>query len=259
MRILLSNDDGILAPGIAALYDVVHDVGEVDVVAPDSPQSAAGHSITIRHPLHVRRVEVDSSVGFTGRSVTGSPADSVRLAVFELLEERPELVLSGINEGANVGIHVFYSGTVAAAAEAAMFGIPAVAFSTEYIEGVETDFARAAGFCREVLQTLLSRGLRRGDLINVNVPSLSRGEPKGLRVVNQATVEMRDNYEKVESSHGQDTYEIRFYDWVERQRDTDLAAVAEGYVTVTPLHIDMTRHDQLPELESLDWSGVCGG
>ena len=118
MRILISNDDGILSPGLAALYAVVADMGEVHVVAPDSPQSAAGHSITLRHPLVIQPVKVCSPQPFTGSSVNGRPADCIRLAIRNLLPSPPDLVLSGINEGANIGINVFYSGTVAAAAEA---------------------------------------------------------------------------------------------------------------------------------------------
>ena len=162
MRILISNDDGILAPGLAALHAAVCDLGETTVVAPSSPQSAAGHSITLREPLAVRRVMVnDSAHPFWGNSVAGRPADCVRLAVRKLLAEWPDLVVSGINAGANVGVNVFYSGTVAAAAEAAMLGIPSVAFSAAYRASPdEIDYARARRLCRWVLDGLRAVGLR---------------------------------------------------------------------------------------------------
>jgi 5'-nucleotidase len=146
MRILLSNDDGILAPGLAALHAAVRDLGEATVVAPSSPQSAAGHSITLKTPLVVHRVQVgDGEASFWGSSVDGRPADCVRLAVRKLLGRWPDVVLSGINAGANVGVNVFYSGTVAAAAEAAMLGIPAVALSAGYEDSDDAiDYPRVA-------------------------------------------------------------------------------------------------------------------
>ena len=201
MRILLSNDDGIDSPGLAALRAAVNDLGAVTVVAPSSPQSAAGHAITVHQPLEVRRIKVGPEE-FLGISVDGRPADCVRLAIRTLLPEPPDLVLSGINEGANVGINVFYSGTVAAAAEGAMFGIPAVAFSAGNAGGV--NFPQVARLCRKVLNQLLRDGLTRGDLINVNIPVLKEGVPKGIRVVPQSTAGMEDFYEAI-YHHGRET------------------------------------------------------
>jgi 5'-nucleotidase len=251
MRILLSNDDGILAPGLAALYHAVKDLGEVTVVAPDSPRSAAGHSITIRRPLTVREVHVQGG-DFRGLSVDGSPADCVRLAIFELLGEMPDLVLSGINAGANVGIHVFYSGTVAAAAEGSMFGVPAVALSAKVSEG-EIDFEWAAEHCRAALEVILDKGLVRGDLVNVNVPSSGVGRPRGLKVVPQSTVELRDIYRKVHDRDGVQTYEIVDFSFLPGEAETDVAALDEGYMTVTPLHVNMTAVAKLPALRDLPW------
>jgi 5'-nucleotidase len=257
MRILLCNDDGILAPGLAALYSSVADLGEVTVVAPDSAQSAAGHSITVAQPLTVQRIHVEGPVSFDGISVDGRPADCVRLAVFELLEEPPDLVLSGINFGANVGIHVFYSGTVAAAAEATMFGIPAVAFSASRETG-NVDFPKAAGLCRVVLDRLVERGLAGGDLINVNIPALDAGRPKGVRVVRQSTVELRDVYTKTAADAGRETYEITDFEFAPGQEDTDVYCLSQGYITVTPLRVDMTAHDKLQGLREMDWSEPAG-
>jgi 5'-nucleotidase len=254
MRILLSNDDGILAPGIEALYHAVKDLGDVTVVAPDSPRSAAGHSITIRHPLTVREVRVGGDEGFTGLSVDGSPADCVRLAMFELLDRPPDVVLSGINAGANVGIHVFYSGTVAAAAEGAMFSTAAVAVSA-LVTGGEIDFDWAAEHGRAALEVLFERGLEPGELVNVNIPEAGLGRPRGVRVVPQSTVELRDNYRCTGERNGERTYEIVDFSFAQGPPDTDVTALQEGFVTVTPLHVNMTAVDKLEEYRAIRWGG----
>ena len=254
MKILLSNDDGILAPGLAALHAGVRDLGDVTVVAPESVQSAAGHSITLRGPLTVQRVHVDGPRGFSGLSVDGRPADCVRLAVFNLLDERPDLVLSGINIGANVGINVFYSGTVAAAAEGAMLRIPAVAFSAEFRQG-EMDFARVARCCRWVLDALLADGLTVGGLINVNVPDLTGGWPKGIRVVPQSTASQQDTYELESGDAGGGVYRLgdAFHFNEPHGADSDVNALGEGYITVTSLHVDMTDQKRLQGLVKKQW------
>ncbi|MGC9454644.1 MAG: 5'/3'-nucleotidase SurE [Phycisphaerae bacterium] len=253
MRILLSNDDGILAPGLAALYGAVADMGEVTVAAPDSPQSAAGHAITIRNPLTVHRVEVDGPPPFRGFSVAGRPADCVRLAVRSLMDAPAELVVTGLNAGSNVGINVFYSGTVAAAAEAAMLGLPAVAFSAETSEG-ETDFAAAAGMCGNVLRRLLDVGLGPGELINVNIPLLAHRRPAGVRVVAQSTAGIEDTYHRDVAHDGSESYRLTDeYSFTAEQENTDVVALAEGYITVTPLHVDMTDHKRLDDLARIDW------
>lgn len=253
MRILLSNDDGILAPGLAALYTAVADLGDVTVVAPDSPQSAAGHAITLRHPLVVQNVRVGGADGFVGMSVDGRPADCVRLAVRNLLPRRPDLVLAGINAGSNLGINVFYSGTVAAAAEAVMFGLPAVAFSAE-ITGGEIDFRRIAGICRSVLDQLLADGLEPGELVSVNVPSLGPAGPKGVRVSVQSTAALEDAYVRDVDARGREIYQLGDeYGFAPHDEDTDVKALANGYVTVTPLKVDMTDYPRMEKLTRRQW------
>ena len=257
MRILLSNDDGILAPGLAALYAAVADMGPVTVAAPDSPQSAAGHAITIRRPLAVHRVEVDGPPAFSAFSVAGRPADCVRLAVRSLMDAPPELVLTGLNAGSNVGINVFYSGTVAAAAEAAMLGLPAVAFSAETADG-ETDFAAAWRQRREGLTISLSAGLAPGELVNVNVPLLGEGRPRGVRLAAQSTAGIEDVYHRDVGADGSESYRLGDeYSFTAEQENTDVVALAEGYVTVTPLHVDMTDRRRLDDLAGRDWSGAA--
>jgi len=255
MRILLSNDDGITAPGLAAMRAALEGLGEVTVVAPDSPQSAAGHAITVHAPLKVKRLTVpgaEAGKEFLGISVDGRPADCVRLAIRMLLPQPPELVVSGINNGANVGINVFYSGTVAAAAEAAMFGIPAVAFSASNFAG-PADFVRAATLCRSMLDELLAGGLGKGDLLNVNIPALSAGNPKGVRTVPQSTAGIDDTYLTDTDAHGQEQYQLGGEYSFAPQPNTDVSALGDGYITVTPLHVDMTNHDRLISLARRTW------
>lgn len=251
MRILFTNDDGILAPGLAAMYKAMADMGEhVSIVAPLSPQSAAGHSITVHNPLITERVNVNNE--FWGISVDGRPADCVKLAFYELMDAPPDLVLSGINAGANVGINVLYSGTVAAAAEGAMLGARGVAFSLTM--GGTLDFERAGRYCRGVLQTLLAGGLAPGELINVNIPDLDRGEPRGVRIVRQSVVGVNEEYEPRVDPRGRKYFWMtEKYGFRDPPDDTDVAAIRAGYVSVTPLHVDLTATTRMAQLESLGW------
>src|SRR5688572_432806 len=174
MLILLTNDDGIQAPGLVAMYRELVRLGEVHVVAPETVQSAAGHGITLTTPLLTSRVTVEN--GFTGTAVDGRPADCVKLAVAKILPRAPDLVVSGINSGANVGINVIYSGTVAAAIEAAFLGLPAVAVSLYIRRDVPIDYARTAHFSRLTIERMLEAGLKPGQVASVNVPPLQPGE-----------------------------------------------------------------------------------
>ncbi|HAU39058.1 MAG TPA: 5'/3'-nucleotidase SurE [Phycisphaerales bacterium] len=256
MRILLSNDDGIDAPGLAALYHAVSDLGAVTVAAPDSPQSAAGHGITLKNPLTVRRLRADEHEGgFDGLRVDGRPADCVRLAIRSLMPEPPQLVLSGINRGANVGINIFYSGTVAAAAEAAMLGYPAIAFSVRSGEG-EIDWPTVARLCRAVLDRLLP-AMKPAELVNVNIPSLAQGPPRGVHVVPQSTAGLTDTYLRHIDEEGTERFRLGDeYGFVRREPDTDVVSLSEGFITVTPLHVDMTDGRRLRALRELDWPAL---
>lgn len=256
MRILISNDDGVLAPGLAALASAVGDLGDVFVVAPDSPQSAAGHGITLKQPLTVREVRLQGPKAPPALSVDGRPADCVRLAIRELIDPPPDIVLSGINAGANVGINIFYSGTVAAAAEAAMLQTPAVAFSADVGTG-DVDFDRVARLCRWVLDSLLNQGLTAGQVINVNVPALGPDRPCGIRVAPQSTAGLVDIYHRQEEIEGRQTYQLGGdYRFAEQPSGSDAVLLAAGYMTVTPLHVDMTNHSSLDGLSMIRWGGL---
>ncbi len=250
MDILLTNDDGILAPGLNAMYRVLTELGSVTVAAPDSVQSAMGHAITVGEAIDVRRIHVHNS--FHGWSVNGRPADCVKIAVRELVESKPDLVVAGINDGANVSINVLYSGTVAAAAEGALLGFPAVAVSLE--RGAEPDFDRAARITLDVIQTLLTNGLTPGRLVNVNIPDLTPGMPKGIRVARQALEIMEDRYERHDQPGGVRQYTLSggFSDHA-GVAETDLHALREGFVVVTPLHVDLTEHARLASFDAIDW------
>ncbi len=258
MNILISNDDGIFAPGLVALAMAVRDLGDVTVVAPDSPQSAMAHSITLRKPLAVQYVHLPGPDGLEGVAVAGRPADCVRLAVRNLMPVRPDLVLSGINAGANVGANVFYSGTVAAAAEAAMCGIPAVAFSADMddINDDRADFVAIAKYCRCVLDNLLARadstpiGNDPRELISVNIPTLSAGEPLGCRVCEQSDAEVDDQYIRDVSPEGIERYRLgELFDFNDPHIESDVALLRERYITVTPLRINLTAHEKLDSLK----------
>ncbi len=180
MHILLTNDDGVFAPGLRALRKELKRLGEVTVVAPAMEQSGVGHSITLLEPLVVKSVDDDDGTNL-GFMVEGSPADSVKLAVLELLDRPPDLIVSGINAGSNAGINVLYSGTVAAAIEGAFFKITSVAVSLETSE--HYDYPHAARNAAKVIERILANKPEPGSLFNVNLPAHSRGEPKGVRIV----------------------------------------------------------------------------
>ncbi len=248
MNILISNDDGILAPGLLALANAVRDMGELSIVAPETTQSAAAHSITLTQPLICAPVELPG--GFSGHSVAGRPADCVKLALAELLpDNRPDMILSGINAGANVGINVLYSGTVAAAIEGAFFDIPAVAFSLAIRDKVDFDYAGRVA--REVLDFLLAREVvRPGYVINVNIPPSECGKPKGIKVVPQSTQCGSTVFDRRFDPRG------RLYFWLtgdsgycQEEKETDVAAIDENYVSVTPLMYDLTDHKRLSDFQ----------
>jgi len=255
MHILLSNDDGILAPGLAALRRELLDLGDVSVVAPESAQSAVAHGITIRGPVAAQEVHVQDT--FFGYSVDGRPADCVKLAISELLDEPPDLVVSGINDGANVGINVLYSGTVAAAAEGALLGFPAIAVSLE--QGIERDFNRAARIVLPIIKKLVETGLRPGQLINVNIPDLTARPPLGIRVVPMATQVLLDQFVRHAAPDGRDYYWLTTdkFKHGEEGTESDLDAINDGYISMTPLHFNMTEYDQLHAWKQVDWeSGI---
>jgi 5'-nucleotidase len=255
MQILLTNDDGIFAPGLAAIYKELVKLGDVMVVAPMDSQSGASHSVTFHEPLMCNKVDINGR--FTGFSVQGSPADCVKLACMELHKDPINLVVAGINNGANVGINVYYSGTVAAAMEAAFLKIPSVAMSLAVEERM--DFEKAAVLCVKVLNKLMP--IKSGDVININIPFLSKGEPKGVKVVPQSTGGFHEFYipqkpvlsEVERNEHSQTVYKFAGGLHRSEKNPTDTTSLAEGFITVTPLVPDMTNHQRIRHLQQIKW------
>jgi 5'-nucleotidase len=249
MRILISNDDGIDAPGIHALAAAASEFGDIIIAAPDSAQSGAGHGITVHHPLTVRDYDFRLPTGkaVEAYSIDGRPADCVRLAIKALLTEPVDLVLSGINRGANDGICVFYSGTVAAAAEARILGVPAMAFSAKVAHG-QVDYVQAQAWCRTVLAEVLATPISPEMFLNVNFPNLCRPEwPLGVTWARQSRAELLDHYEALQTNAaGERVFQLGGdYALGEDGADSDSIHLAHGYVTITPLRIDMTDRAML--------------
>ncbi len=252
MRILLTNDDGIYAPGLRALRAELRKLGEVTVVAPATEQSAVGHSITLLTPLLVQEIQ-DEDRQFLGWAVEGRPADCVKLALLELLPEPPDLVVSGLNAGSNAGINVLYSGTVAAAIEAAFFHRTSIAVSLEYTQPKSLDFPRAADLARQVIEQLLAHQPTAGSLFNVNIPSPERGPVRGVRVLAQNVAPYRETFDRRVDPRG------RVYFWshprlaCEPHPETDVSALEEGHITVTPLQFNLTHQPMLEQMRGWRW------
>jgi 5'-nucleotidase len=244
MRILLTNDDGIFAPGLAALYKRLIDLGDVTVVAPTECWSGASHTITFHEPLACTKVQIGGL--FTGFGVQGSPADCVKLASLQLHDGPIDLVVSGINCGANIGINVYYSGTVAAAMEAAFLQIPSAAISVAAES--ETDFDEAAKHGVAVLRKLMP--LHAGDVMNINIPLLSRGRPRGIRVVPQATSGFHEYYIPHKNAQSELVFQLAGGAYREEKVPADTTSLADGFITVTALRPDMTDHEKTAALRA---------
>lgn len=257
MLILLTNDDGVYSPGLIALERQLRRIGEVCLVAPAVEQSGVGHSITFMLPLIAK--EVFEGTRRRGWAVEGSPADCVKLGIFEYCGRQPDLVVSGINSGLNAGINVLYSGTVAAAIEGAFFGVTSIAVSLEYAEPVDVD--RAAEIAVQLIQKLLAQKGPHPQLFNVNLPLAAlRGAPE-VKVVPMGLQHYGREYERRIDPRG------RPYYWAlgdpspseDPSRETDLTALARGHVTITPLGFDMTQHARVAEMRAWNFSVPPGG
>ena len=247
MKILLTNDDGIFAPGLAAIYKELVRIGDVTVVAPSDGRSGASHSITFVEPLVCNKVDINGQ--FTGFSVQGSPADCVKLAVMQLHEGPIDLLVAGINHGANAGINVYYSGTVAAAMEGAFLKIPAVAMSVAAER--QMDFEGAARHCTRILRKLMP--VEKGPVINVNIPQLSKGSPKGVRVVPQSSKGFDEYYIPQKNEQGQTVFQLAGEHHLPDEIPSDTTSLMEGYITITALAPDMTDHRKTRELQKKKW------
>jgi 5'-nucleotidase len=247
--ILVSNDDGYDSPGILALVRSLNRIADTVVAAPATPQSAVGHAITVQMPLRAR--EIERGAGFRGWAVEGTPADSVKLGVTTLLGRRPDLVVSGINHGMNTSINIIYSGTVSAATEGTVLGIPSIAISLA-THDQRADTTAAALYARSIARTVLRRGLPAGTLLNVNVPNVPLAEIRGVAVTRQGRSWWDDGFETRTDPSGKEYYWLYgTYMW-DADPLVDDHALQQNRISVTPLHYCLTD-DALYEEMAADW------
>lgn len=250
--ILVSNDDGVDAAGLAALTAAMTELGDVYVVAPLYEQSAVGHAITVRDPVRARSVGLGIEGAVDAYGVQGTPADCVKLAVNQLLPRRPDLVVSGINRGPNTAVNVIYSGTVSAATEASILGIDSMAISLCNWEG--GDYAPSQDVAALVARRILARGLPPGILLNVNVPAVPREEIRGIVATRQARSRWKESFHQRVDPNNQPYYWLTgTFENLDEGEDTDIQAIENGYVSVTPIHYDLTAHDFLDQLSGWEW------
>ena len=242
--ILVTNDDGITAPGIRTLIDVMNEIGDVFVVAPDSPQSAMGHAITINSTLYCDPIKVSEGPQ-KEYSCSGTPADCVKLAVNELMDRKPDLCVSGINHGSNSSINVIYSGTMSAAMEAGIEGIPAIGFSLlDY--SWNADFQPLKKYIKQITLEALNKGIPKDVVLNVNLPKLKEDQIKGIKICRQAKANWIEEFDKRKNPMG------RSYYWLtgnfineDKGEDTDEWALSQGYISVVPTQFDLTAHHSI--------------
>ena len=251
--ILVTNDDGISAPGMRALIDVMQELGTVVVVAPDSPQSAMGHAITINSTLHLEKISGENAV-IEEYSCSGTPVDCVKLAVNEILKQKPDLCVSGVNHGSNSSINVIYSGTMSAAVEAGIEGIPAIGFSLlDY--AWNADFETFKPYIKKIALEVLEKSLPEGVVLNVNFPKREQKDLKGIKICRQAKALWVEKFDKRKTPQGKDYYWLTG-EFVNQDKgeDTDEWALQNGYISVVPVQFDMTAHHAIQQLNNWNLS-----
>jgi 5'-nucleotidase len=249
--ILVTNDDSISAPGIRALIAVMQEIGTVIVVAPDSPQSAMGHAITINNTLYLNKISADNAV-VTEYSCSGTPVDCVKLAVNEILKQKPDLCVSGVNHGSNSSINVIYSGTMSAAVEAGIEGIPAIGFSLLDYDW-NADFETFKPYIKQIALEVLHKKLPDGVVLNVNFPKKKKEEIKGMKICRQAKAMWVEKFDKRTTPFGKDYYWLAG-EFVNQDKgeDTDEWALQNGYISIVPVQSDMTAHYAIQQLNTWD-------
>ena len=247
--ILVTNDDSIIAPGIRTLIEIMKTIGEVIVVAPDSPQSAMGHAITINSTLHLDKVKLDTDLEHE-YSCSGTPVDCVKIAVHEILKRKPDLCVSGINHGSNSSINVIYSGTMSAAVEAGIEGIPAIGFShVDY--SWDTNFEPIKEYVKKISLEVLENGLPEGVILNVNFPKASKEPIKGIKICRQAKAMWKEKFDKRTNPQGKEYYWLTGeFTNQDKGQDTDEYALENGYISIVPVQFDLTAHHAIQTLNN---------
>ena len=252
--ILITNDDGIFAPGLRTLISVMQHLGDVLVIAPDKPMSGMGHAVTISTPLRVHKIK--SEEGYTEYSCNGTPADCVKLGHKAILGRKPDLVVSGINHGSNASVNVLYSGTMAAVIEGAMENIPSIGFSLDDYS-YNADFSKCEPYIKSIAENVLKSGLPEYTCLNVNIPSVNGSPIKGIKIARQAMAYWDEKFDQRQDPH------MRDYFWLtgvfrnrDEAEDTDEWALRNNYVAVVPLHFDLTSHKTIPLLRDWETEGL---
>jgi 5'-nucleotidase len=248
--ILITNDDGITAKGIAQLVKSMQKIGDILVVAPDKPQSGMGHAITIHHPLRLSKS--NQFAGVEAYTCSGTPVDCVKLGIYEIIKRRPDLLVSGINHGSNAATNVLYSGTMSAAVEGAIEGIPSIGFSL-LDHSSDADFEAAGYYASQIAAASLANNLQKGVCLNVNIPKGKLEELKGAKICRQGRAFWEDSFDKRTDPFGGDYYWLTGnFSSTDKGEDTDMWALDHGYVSVVPTQFDMTAHHLISQLNEWD-------
>lgn len=250
--ILVTNDDGITAPGIRALIKAMNELGDVVVVAPESPQSGMGHAITLDSTLYCIPINIDIENPQIEYKCSGTPADCVKLAVNEVLNRKPDLCVSGINHGSNASINVIYSGTMSAAIEAGIEGVPSIGFSLlDY--SWKANFDGLHDYVKKIAQNVLDNGLPDGVILNVNFPKTTDGVFNGIRICRQARANWKEEFDKRVNPQGKEYYWLTgVFDNMDLGEDTDIWALEHKYISIVPVHFDLTAHHFIQNLNNWD-------
>ncbi|WP_434980492.1 5'/3'-nucleotidase SurE [Daejeonia sp. YH14] len=244
--ILVTNDDGITAPGIRRLVEFMNEIGDVVVVAPNSPQSGKGHAITINSTLTYEEINLDGPQ--KDFSLSGTPVDCVKFALDKVLTRKPDLVVSGINHGANSSINVIYSGTMSAAVEAGVEGLQAIGFSLLDFSW-DADFLPAKKYIQDIVRKVLENPMPKGIVLNVNIPKLPENEIKGIKVCKQADAKWEESFDERINPHGKKYYWLTgYFNNMDHSENADETALSKGYISIVPVKFDLTAHEYLEKL-----------
>ncbi|AZB21258.1 5'/3'-nucleotidase SurE [Kaistella haifensis] len=247
--ILVTNDDGITAPGIRNLVEFMNEIGEVVVVAPNSPQSGKGHAITINSTLTFEEINLEGPQ--KDYSLSGTPVDCVKFALDKILTRKPDLVVSGINHGANSSINVIYSGTMSAAVEAGVEGLQAIGFSLLDFSW-DANFKEAKTHIQDIVKKVLENPMPKGVVLNVNIPKLNSSEIKGIRVCKQAYAKWEESFDERINPHGKKYYWLTgYFNNMDTSENADEVALSEGYISIVPVKFDLTAYEYLDHLKGI--------